>query len=122
MNVIGSRPDGWWRDRPAAIRALLAQLQAYAAREPIEITMFVDGGMIDGVEEGAQAGVQVLYARRAGANAADDRMIEVIDGQDDRSSLHAVTSDRALSGRLRARGVAVYAASTLLEQLDALPR
>jgi predicted RNA-binding protein with PIN domain len=122
MNVIGSRPDGWWRDRPAALRALLAQLQAYAAADGIEITMFVDGGMIDGVDEGAQQDVRVLYARRAGANAADDRMIEFIDGEADRSSLHAVTSDRALAGRLRARGVVVHGTSTLLEQLDALSR
>jgi predicted RNA-binding protein with PIN domain len=122
MNVIGSRPDGWWRDRPAAIRALLEQLQAYAAADGIEITVFVDGGMVEGVDEGAQQDVQVLYARRAGANAADDRMIEFIDAHADRSSLHAVTSDRALAGRLRSRGVAVHGASTLLEQLDALSR
>src|SRR4029077_3074554 len=32
-NVIGSRPDGWWRDRPGAARRLGAQLQA-AARRP----------------------------------------------------------------------------------------
>ena len=30
MNVIGSRPTGWWRDRPAAARRLIAQLQALA--------------------------------------------------------------------------------------------
>src|SRR5262249_11419997 len=27
-NVMGSRPDGWWRDRPAAARRLLATLTA----------------------------------------------------------------------------------------------
>jgi len=29
-NVIGSRPDGWWRDRPGAARRLIASLQALA--------------------------------------------------------------------------------------------
>ncbi|MBM3141325.1 MAG: NTP pyrophosphohydrolase, partial [Chloroflexi bacterium] len=26
MNVIGSRPDGWWRDRPGAARRLVRAL------------------------------------------------------------------------------------------------
>ena len=28
MNVIGSRPNGWWRDRPGAMRALTDELGA----------------------------------------------------------------------------------------------
>jgi len=31
MNVIGSRPTGWWRDRPGAMAALVADLGRYAA-------------------------------------------------------------------------------------------
>jgi hypothetical protein len=30
MNVIGSRPDGWWRDREGAIRSLVGRLERYA--------------------------------------------------------------------------------------------
>ena len=31
-NVMGSRPDGWWRDRRGAARALVGELAAFAAR------------------------------------------------------------------------------------------
>ena len=30
-NVMGSRPDGWWKDRPAAMRRLVSQLGDWAA-------------------------------------------------------------------------------------------
>ena len=42
-NVIGSRPDGWWRDRPGAARRLVAELQALAARTGDHITVVFDG-------------------------------------------------------------------------------
>ena len=29
-NVIGSRPDGWWRDREGAARRLIAELERFA--------------------------------------------------------------------------------------------
>lgn len=119
MNVIGSRPDGWWRDRPAAVRALVAKLRVYAAVDGVDVAVFVDGAIGDGTRS-AGGRVEVYYAENAGRDAADDRMIEFVDSQDDRSVLHAVTSDRALTGRLRARGVQVYGAAMLLEQLDAL--
>ena len=28
MNVLGSRPDGWWHDRPAAMAGLTRRLEA----------------------------------------------------------------------------------------------
>jgi predicted RNA-binding protein with PIN domain len=122
MNVIGSRPTGWWRDRDAAVRALLLKLQAYAASDSVEIRLFVDGRPLADVPEGAHGGVEVLYASRGGPNAADDRLIEFVDARAERSALHAVTSDRVLADRLRARGVPVHGAATLLEQLDAMPQ
>src|SRR5687767_15566448 len=32
MNVIGSRPTGWWRDRQGAMARLVDELSGYAAR------------------------------------------------------------------------------------------
>ncbi|MGE5857760.1 MAG: RNA-binding protein, partial [Solirubrobacterales bacterium] len=31
MNVIGSRPDGWWKDRHAAMLRLVDQLERWVA-------------------------------------------------------------------------------------------
>jgi hypothetical protein len=33
MNVIGTRPDGWWRDRDAAMLRLVDLLERWAAAE-----------------------------------------------------------------------------------------
>ena len=43
MNVIGSRPDGWWRDRDAAARRLLVRLQHAATRSHDALTLVLDG-------------------------------------------------------------------------------
>jgi hypothetical protein len=51
-NVMGSRPDGWWRDRPGAAVRLHAELAALAARgrpvlpddtEPEQFVMVLEG-------------------------------------------------------------------------------
>ena len=42
-NVVGSKPDGWWRDRAGATRRLVAALQSLAARTGDEVTVVFDG-------------------------------------------------------------------------------
>lgn len=121
MNVIGSRPDGWWRDRPAAIRRLVGRLQALAAsKEPRAITVVIDGRPLRGLPEGTHAGVDVLYATRAGANAADDRIAHYVHAHADPGLLEVVTSDRVLIDRVRIHGAAVTGPRELLAKLDAL--
>ena len=46
-NVMGSRPDGWWRDRRGAARALAAELAEFAAREDVPVTVVFDGAPFD---------------------------------------------------------------------------
>lgn len=43
MNVVGSRPDGWWADRPGAVRRLIASLDAFARTTGDEVTVVFDG-------------------------------------------------------------------------------
>jgi hypothetical protein len=43
MNVIGSRPTGWWRDRPAAMRQLTTELERFARRKGDELTVMAAG-------------------------------------------------------------------------------
>ena len=42
-NVIGSRPDGWWRDREGATRRLLDALREFAAAGE-QVTVVLDAG------------------------------------------------------------------------------
>jgi predicted RNA-binding protein with PIN domain len=122
MNVIGSRPDGWWRDRDGAARRLLGRLQQLARAQGTQVTLVLDGRPLGDVPAGRHDGVEVTYARRAGRDAGDDRLVEVLDGLADRSSVSVVTSDRGLAARVEQLSVPVFGARRLLDRLDALDR
>jgi len=121
-NVVGSRPDGWWRDRPGAARRLVAELIALAARTGDRVTVVFDGRPVAGLGEGTHDGVHVAYARRAGRDAGDDRIVEEVARDDDPSSLTVVTSDRELAQRARALGAQVEGAGALTRELGPEPR
>lgn len=117
-NVMGSRPDGWWRDRPGAMRRLVAELQALAARTGDDLTIVFDGRPLPDLDEATYAGVRVAYARRAGRDAGDDRIVEEIRNDGDPTALVVVTSDRALAERARALGAQVEGAGSLTRELE----
>ena len=114
MNVIGSRPDGWWRDRDGAVRKLLTRLQELASTSGDDTTLVLDGRPLTDVPEGDHGGVHVRYATRGGPNAADDRIVELVGADADPASITVVTSDRELAQRLRELGAHVVGARTLL--------
>jgi predicted RNA-binding protein with PIN domain len=118
MNVIGSRPDGWWRDRDGAVRRLVGRLVRLAAATDEDVTVVLDGRPLDDLPEGEHQGVHVAYARRPGRDAADDRLVELVHDLPDPSSVRVVTSDRTLSGRVRELGAAVTGAGAFLDGLD----
>ena len=104
-NVVGSRPDGWWRDRAGAAGRLLGALATLPARLP------GPGGAATGltgtvaVVEGAARDVSapggVRLVRAAGSG--DDALVAVAEelaaaGED----LLVVTADRGLRARLPA--------------------
>ncbi len=120
MNVIGARPDGWWTDRDGAVRRLVARLQRLAAAGGDELTLVLDGRAVAGLPEGEHGGVTVGYARRTGRDAADDRIVELVEADADPAGVRVVTSDRDLRRRVRALGGGVTGAGELLRRLDGL--
>ena len=118
-NVIGSRPDGWWRDRKGAARRLVANLQALAASTGEHIAVVLDGRPLPDLPEGVHDGVLVAYAKRPGRDAADDRIVEEVQRDPDPSSLTVVTSDHALAERVRALGARVESAGAFIRELEA---
>lgn len=117
MNVIGARPDGWWRDRDAAVRRLVAALARWSAAEDRRVILVLDGRPLPDVPEGAHDGIEVRYARRSGADAADDRIVELVA---DDPAVEVVTSDRALRERVTALGAEVSGSGTLWTRLDSV--
>jgi predicted RNA-binding protein with PIN domain len=135
MNVIGSRPDGWWRDRPAARRRLVAELAPFASQHGPVTVVFdgraqpgeADDGEADDGDDGRGADrevdddidgedprVTVLFAP-GGPNAADHVIADLA-----RSSCRpvtVVTSDAALAAEVGAAGVPVIGVSAFRRQL-----
>ena len=120
MNVIGSRPDGWWRDRDAAARRLLPRLQHAATRSHDALTLVLDGRPPPDVAEGVHDGVEFATPADAAATRADDRIVELVAADSDPASLRVVTSDRALADRVTALGATTEGAGAFLRRLDDL--
>jgi predicted RNA-binding protein with PIN domain len=114
MNVIGSRPTGWWRDRPAAMRELVEELEAFAGRGGDAVTVVLDGKPFD-LEGDA---VDVLFASRRGPNAADDDIAAIVQHDPEPGAISVVTSDGDLARRVRDAGASVVRAGEFRRLLD----
>ena len=120
-NVIGTRPDGWWRDQPGAARCLVASLQAFVARTGHQVAVVLDGRPLDDLPEGVHDNVLVAYAQRAGRDAADDRIVTEVERDKDPRSLTVVTSDRGLTDRITTLGARVEGAGSFIRELESAP-
>jgi hypothetical protein len=120
-NVVGSRPDGWWRDRAGAATRLLTRLAALPGR-PLTGP---DGGVVVcdeviAVVEGAAREVPApdgVRVERA-AGSGDDALVALAarlaaEGR----PLLVVTADRGLRERLPT-GTRAAGPGWLLRQLD----
>jgi predicted RNA-binding protein with PIN domain len=68
-NVMGARPDGWWRDRDGAMARLVAALQAFADESGDPVAIVFDGRERE-VGQGTAPDVTVGFAP-GGRDAAD---------------------------------------------------
>ena len=115
MNVIGTRPDGWWRDRHAAMVRLVDQLERWSAAEGHDVTVVLEQPPRPPIRSSV---VEIAHAQRARANSADDEIVRLVRAQPDPSSIRVVTSDGALSQQVRAAGASVYPSATFRAEID----
>ena len=115
MNLIGSQPTGWWRDRPRAMRELTAELIEFAGRSGDAVTVVFDGRPfeLDGDEL-----VEVRFASRQGPDAADDDIAALVERDEEPAGMTVVTSDTRLAERVRAAGAEVAGAGAFRRRLE----
>jgi hypothetical protein len=120
-NTVGSRPDGWWRNRAGATTRLLERLARLRGREltgphgaPVPVTALV--AVVEGQARDVEApeGVRLVRADGSGDDALAAVAAELADGDDD---VLVVTADRGLRDRLPA-GVGVAGPGWLLAAAD----
>jgi len=105
-NVVGSRPDGWWRDRAGATARLRDALVPVGSTglpglpPPVEVVLVV---------EGAARGVAPVDGVRvvAAAGSGDDAIVELVRTRAPGRACVVVTADRALRERVGQAGAAV---------------
>lgn len=118
-NVVGSVPDGWWRDRAGAAARLRDRLAAAvdAGTFPagVEIVLVVEGAARD---IGVTGGVRLTRARASGDDAI---AAEARDAHSAGRPATVVTADRGLRARVAGSGARVVGPRTLRTWLDAHP-
>lgn len=122
-NVMGAGADGWWND-PVAAAARLTQTIAVWCRgeaSSAEVTLVFDGRPEPEVSRLSGGNLTITFAERPGRNAADDRIVALVEDRLAASavpgpSITVVTSDRGLVDRL-APGVATEGAGRFRARL-----
>jgi 8-oxo-dGTP diphosphatase len=130
-NVVGSRADGWWRDRAGATARLAARLGALASVGTSAAALGLGDPDIDWwpdvllVAEGAARSVadpDGVVIRRA-ASSGDDEIVAVVAERRDqrpRDHIMVVTADRNLRSRVASLGATTVGPRTLYSLLDAV--
>lgn len=117
-NVVGSRPDGWWRDRAGAARRLHDDLAALDWEDD-EVVLVVEGQAKGGVSAGRQGRVRTVHAERSGDDAIVDEVVRQVAhaalGED--RLVVVVTADRELRDRVEAAGATTRSPRWLRDRL-----
>ena len=112
-NVVGSRPDGWWRDRAGAAATFCRQVRAATAagRLPPPVVVVLEGAARAGAEEGSLDGAEVVHAPGEG----DDTLAALASAA--AGPVVLVSADRVLGERVRGAGGEVVGPGWLLDRL-----
>ena len=115
MNVIGSRPDGWWKDRQGAMAKLVDGLEHWAAETGDPVTVVFERAPSPEIHSDR---VEVAHAPRPGQNAADDEIVRMLEQDLDPGETTVVTSDRDLVDRVQSLGASVEPAAAFRRRLS----
>jgi hypothetical protein len=114
-NVVGSRPDGWWRDRAGAARRLQERLST-AVLPHDEVVLVLEGDARRGTPAGRDGSLRTVHAPGSGDDAVVEAVLAQV-GAGDGRDVTVVTADRVLRDRVEAAGARSVSPSWLLDQL-----
>lgn len=111
-NVIGSRPDGWWRDRPGAADRLVTRVEQAVSTGTLTgpVTVVLEGQARRGRPAGDHAEVVVVHAPASG----DDTIVALVTAG---GGVTVVSADRGLAVRVAGAGGTVVGPRWLLDRL-----
>lgn len=115
MNVIGTRPDKWWRDRDGAMLKLVDTLERWAAAEGEDVVVVFERPPSPPIRSTV---IEVAHAPKPKANAADDEIVRRLRSDPEPRAVRVVTSDRALSERAYAEGATVEGAESFRRRIE----
>jgi predicted RNA-binding protein with PIN domain len=118
MNVIGTRPDGWWKNRQGARVRLVEQLERWASVDAHRVTVVFEQPTSPPIHSSA---IWIHHAPEAAANSADDEIVRLVRADDRPEEINVVTSDATLADRVRSAGASVYPAARFRSLIDPLP-
>lgn len=104
MNVIGTRPDAWWKDRHGAMVRLVDMLERWAAVGGEDVTVVFEHPPRRPIHSTV---IEVTHAPRARRDSADDEIVRLLGEEPQPGSVRVVTSDNWLADRVRAAGASV---------------
>jgi uncharacterized protein YaiI (UPF0178 family) len=108
MNVIGTRPDNWWRDRHAAMTKLVDMLERWAAESGADVTVVFEKPPSPPIRSTV---IVVAHAPKPRQDSADDEIIRLLRADGEPQAVRVVTSDSFLADRAYAAGASVEPAS-----------
>jgi predicted RNA-binding protein with PIN domain len=115
MNVIGTRPDAWWKDRDAAMLRLVDAIERWAAAEGEDVVVVFERAPSPPIRSTV---IEVAHAPRPKRDAADDEIIRRLVAEPEPGKVKVVTSDRWLAARASAEGAVVVGAETFRARID----
>ena len=115
MNVIGTRPDAWWKDRHGAMVRLVDMLERWAADSGADVTVVFEQPPRPPIRSTV---IEIAHAPRPRRDSADDEIVRMLGADTDPAEVRVVTSDLWLSDRVRATGATVEPASAFRSLIE----
>jgi predicted RNA-binding protein with PIN domain len=115
MNVIGTRPDAWWKDRHAAMVRLVDMLERWSAVSGADVTVVFEQPPRPPIRSTV---IVIAHAPRPRRDSADDEIIRILLADAEPGAVRVVTSDNFLADRAYAAGASVEPATAFRNLIE----